>query len=328
MPGISKDAIRIRSYSKEDQDQVVEILTIGFQENAEPLFRRRVKHYTTPLVILTKSIIYTSLIELAFAVYSIYISKSSSSSSSSSTFFAGVSWDNPRSFQKLLPSPESALALIQPSFSIVWVLVTLIVAITTLLEMYRWSLRSNEKFIKTCIQEDLDDITGYYQSSSSTNNKPNRSQFWVACLDSHPQLVLGCIALDDIWAHTEHLKSKHLKRGRSEDAFTIPNKTDAGLRRLSVHPHYRRLGISKMLMDMVVTYAKANEFRRLVFSTTLFQDKAIAGYIRYGFTKDKTAKLATFIDLWFGSMDLYATEQEKEEQRAKQAAMLREIGVA
>ncbi|KAF8928068.1 acyl-CoA N-acyltransferase [Dissophora ornata] len=329
MQAVDSSAIRIRPYTKEDDDQVAEILFQGFNTASDPLFFHRVKHYSTALTIFTKSILYTSLLELALTAYT---SSSNSAADPLPFSFKGLSMDAFHGFSEALMRPESAQSLIfqflKPSFIIIWVIVTLIVASTTLVDIHRWSVRITEKFIESSFKDDLADIHQYYQTQSSTNGKKNRSQFWVACLDSHPQLVLGCCALDDNWAHTERLKQKYLadEGGRSEDSFEASPKTDGQIRRLSVHPNYRQLGISKMLLATLMDYAKKNGFRRLTFTTTFFQKVAIANYIRAGFTKEKTAKLERFVDLWHGSLNLYATEEDKEEQRSRRGEMLREIG--
>ncbi|KAI8595684.1 hypothetical protein EDD21DRAFT_390547 [Dissophora ornata] len=321
MQAIDKKSIRIRPYVEEDHDQVIQMLLQGFTTIDYPIFRRKAKQTSTLLSILFKSIIYTSLIELALVAYS--------SSSTSPSSFTGTSQEYLRSFSEMFTKPESAQSLIlqflQPSFLVVWALVSLTVAATTLVQTYQWALASNAEYVEGCFKDDLGDIQGYYQSQVSTNGKENRSQYWVACLDSHPQLVMGCISLDDNYGHTEHLRKKHLAQGGTDETFTAPKEADAELRRLSVHINYRRLGISTMLMDKLVEHAKENGFRRVVFSTTYFQKAALHGYIRYGFEKEKTAQYGDIVKLWFGAMNLYAGEEEKEEQRKKQDAMLQDI---
>ncbi|KAG0366802.1 hypothetical protein BC939DRAFT_462149 [Gamsiella multidivaricata] len=323
MQEIDKSAIRIRPYVEADNDQVVQILLQGFDVVTAPVFRKQATHPKTILSILTKSVIYASLIELALFAYA------NSKSSVSSPSMAGLSAEDLRSFWESLTKPESAQSLIlhfvKPSLLIVWVMVSVVVAVTTFVGIYRMCLAGTAEYIEGCFKDDLSDIQGYYQSQKSTGGKKNRSAFWVACLDSHPQLVLGCIALDDNFAHQGHLKRKHLAMGGSEETFKAADKGDAELRRLSVDINYRRLGISRMLMEHLVKYAKAEGFRRVWFSTTFFQKAALHGYIRFGFAKEKAGMYGDFIKLWFGTLNLYATEEQKEEQRRNQEEMLKEI---
>ncbi|KAG0321019.1 hypothetical protein BGZ99_004167 [Dissophora globulifera] len=325
MSNVNESAIRIRPYAAEDEEQVSDTLVQGFRTVTDPVFFRRIKHYSTLFSILIKSVLFSSLLELALTAYF-----SSKIVASSPLSFAGLFWDTLNSFLDALMRPESTQSLIKqflrPSFILIWVVVTLVVAAFALVDIHRWAVSSNTKYVENCFEDDLGDIHAYYQTQSLTNGRKNRSQFWVACLDSHPQLVLGCIALDDNWAHEEYMKKRFLARGRKNAKFEAPSKTDGEMRRLSVHPNYQRLGISKRLIDAVVEYATKSGFKTLSFTTTYHQPIAIANYIRYGFVKVKSSKRAKFIDLWHGTMNLYATDEDKEEQHSRRGEMLREIG--
>src|SRR5690606_20263138 len=65
MTVINKEAIRIRPYTKDDYDQVADILYAGFAVVGDRQFKHTIKHYTIALGIFLKSVIYTTLIELA-----------------------------------------------------------------------------------------------------------------------------------------------------------------------------------------------------------------------------------------------------------------------
>ncbi|KAF9199324.1 hypothetical protein BGZ49_010574 [Haplosporangium sp. Z 27] len=317
LASIDKSAILVRPYAKEDYDQVSSILIEGFKSLDTRFFSQKAKHYTTFLSIVIKSTIYTILVELALTAF-LNVRSSPSSYSSLMDF---------NSLSEALTKPESAQSLIKqflsPSLLIIWAIVSIATGLSTMLGTYRWAIAVNENYIEGSFNDDLADIPKYYQSDS--NKKRNRSQFWVACLKSHPQIVMGCIALDDVSAHKEHLKKKHLKEGGKEETFVVPKDTDAELRRLSVHPNYRRLGISRILTEKLVEYAKANKFKRVFFTTTIHQTAALAGYIRFGFDKEKISTYGNFITIWHGTLNLYATKEEKEAQELKKEILLREI---
>ncbi|KAG0209647.1 N-acetylaspartate synthetase [Mortierella sp. GBA30] len=315
MVAIDKSAIRIRPYAEGDHDQVIDMILTGLNTVGDRIFHRILKHKSTAISILTKSIIYTLLLEIAIVTYS---------NSSSSLF----TLEDLRVLQETLMRPESAqdliLRFLKPSFLLLWTIVSLIVASTTILGLYRHSIRDNQKYIQSCFEDDLQDIAGYYQSSS-LNGKKNHSQFWVACLDSHPQVILGCIALDHNYVHLTQLKKKHMAQGGTVETFIPPKESDAELRRLSVHQDYRRLGIGKILINALTAHAVEKGFKRVILTTTMVQKEAIRGYIGCGFEKENLIRLDKYFSLWFGVLNLKATEKDKEERRSKQQDWLREV---
>ncbi|KAF9995061.1 hypothetical protein BGZ80_007618 [Entomortierella chlamydospora] len=317
---IDRSAILIRPYNRDDYDQVSSILIQGFKSVNGRFFSSKASHYTTFLSIFIRSTVYTILVEIALTAYF-------NLQSSDSNYF---SLEDLRSLYTVLTQDESAQSLIlrflQPSLLIVWVIVSLATGVSTVLGIYRWAISTGDDYIESAFKDDLGDIEGYYQSTSSTNQKPNRSQFWVACLKDYPEIVMGCIALDDVSAHAESFKKKHLQGGGKESTFEAPKKTDAELRRLSVHPNYRRLGISRMLTEKLVAHAKENKFDRVYFMTTIYQTAALAGYIRFGFDKEKMLTYGDFVKIWCGTLNLNATKEEKEELRRKQESLLAEVG--
>ncbi|KAG0220437.1 hypothetical protein BGX33_000112 [Mortierella sp. NVP41] len=335
---IDKKAIRIRPYCKDDKEQVLETLALGFSLVGDRIFQSTVRSRSTVLSILAKSLTYTLVLELAIVTLStVNISSPSSSGHSVLEEF--------RALQEVLMRPESVQELVdqflKPSFILLGAVITLLVTLSTIYSIYRSNLKDTEMYLQGCIDEDLGDITAYYQEDivavtsekqektnkkkKTTTTRKNRSQFWVACLESHPQLVLGCISLDDISAHTESLRSKHLKYGGTPETFKPPSSSDAELRRLSVHPNYRRLGISKMLVQTLRDSAKRQGFKRVILSTTIHQSEALMGYIRFGFDKERLVWTEPFFT-WFGVLDLCATQEEKDAQKEKQDALIREVG--
>ncbi|KAF9949085.1 hypothetical protein BGZ72_009067 [Mortierella alpina] len=338
MVAIDKSAIRVRPYVEEDYDQVMDFLVAGLNTVGDRILHRSLKRPSTAISILAQSITYTLLIELALTALA---------NSPTSTSSSALSLENLRSLHETLLKPESVqdliLSFLKPSFLFLWFIVSLIVAGTTFVKIYRKCVSGNREYIQGCFNDDLQDIPGYYQTSmkstttttttTTTNSKKegskkkNRSQFWVACLDSHPQVVMGCIALDDNYAHAAHLKRKHLSQGETEESFTMPKESDAELRRLSVHPDYRRLGISKILVEKLVAHAVENGFKRVILSTTMVQKEALMGYIRCGFEKEKLITVDAVFNIWFGALNLKATEKEKEARSLKQREWLREVEV-
>ncbi|KAG0328571.1 hypothetical protein BGZ99_005050 [Dissophora globulifera] len=315
-PAITSKNIRLRPYLKEDYDQLIAVVLYGFDALDKPLFVHHAKKLFSPTSILFRSTVYTLLIQLALIAFS------------NSTSFSSQDLGSLRE-ALILPGTAQRIIrqLLQPSFLAVWIFVSLAVAAVKLVSIYRWTHSTNRSFFDASVTDDLSDIDGYYQSqraASVDKGKKNRSRFWVACLDSHPQTVVGCVALDDCWAHTEYLRKKHLSHGGTEDNFEAPREGYGELRRLFVHQNYRRLGISRMLIDALVEHAKEHGFEHVFFTTTYFQIAAVYGYIRYGFQKEKSAILAVY-KLWFGTMKLHATEKEKQKQKSEQTAMIQEI---
>ncbi|KAF9125735.1 hypothetical protein BGW39_007185 [Mortierella sp. 14UC] len=257
--------------------------------------------------------------------------------------------DNFKALYEALMEPASVQGMVtqflQPSFILIGASITVLTTLATIWTIYSNNERETETYVQSCLDEDLGDIVAYYQKdvvvpeeqqqyktagnkdTTRTKTKKNRSQFWVACLESHPNLVLGCISLDDIAAHSESLLSKHLKQGGTLESFTQPSDLDAELRRLSVHPNYRRLGIAKLLIQTLQESAKKQGFKRVILSTTIHQSEALVGYIRFGFDCEKMHRISEFFTLWYGELKLNSTQKERDAQREKQPELLRQVGM-
>ncbi|OPJ56642.1 acetyltransferase (GNAT) family protein [Clostridium oryzae] len=54
----------------------------------------------------------------------------------------------------------------------------------------------------------------------------------------------------------------------------------AQLRWFLIHPHYRRIGLGKKLLQEALDFAKAKNYRKIYFDTTNDLDKASNMYIK------------------------------------------------
>jgi len=309
---IDQTAIQIRPYTKEDNDQVISILYTGFVPVGERYFQERARTTRTALTILIQSLIYSSLIELALAAYS---------TSTTSSF----SLQDLNVLKEILMQPQTQKGMVtqflKPSFMALSAVVTMVVAVVHLIRLYKLCTSGTDRYIQEQMKDDLADISTYYQSGahnsqdkdkkaestgrntrSKAKKAADRSQFWVVCLTSHPQVILGCVAAEDLSAHQDHLRMKHEKMNApGQGPFEVPSKDDCELRRMSVHPDYRRLGIGKMLLVTLRDHAKKHGFKRVVLSTTFYQP---AGYKKFGFVKEKTIIVDDFFRIWFGQLDI------------------------
>ncbi|KAF9323881.1 hypothetical protein BGZ91_003286 [Linnemannia elongata] len=345
---IDKSAIRIRPYTEADRDQVHETLFLGFSMVGDRIFQKTVRHRNTAFSILAKSLTYTLVLEFLLVTLFAVNNNNSNTGTGSGTSVGGMMGDF-RVLREALMEPTTVQGMVgqflKPSFLLLGAGITVLVTLATVYSMYSSNQKETQTYIQGCLDEDLGDIVAYYQKDVSIvekqdkdskanehktgqqQKKKNRSQFWVACLESHPQLVLGCISLDDVAFHSESLLSKHLKQGSPASSFEEPSEFDAELRRLSVHPNYRRLGIAKLLIQTLKDSAKKQGFKRVILTTTIHQSEALVGYIRFGFEREKLVRITEFFTLWYGYLRLNATAKEIEAQKENQALFLREVGL-
>ncbi|KAK3847745.1 MAG: acyl-CoA N-acyltransferase [Linnemannia gamsii] len=349
---IDKSAIRVRPYTEADKDQVLETLFLGFNMVGDRIFHKTVRARSTALSILAKSLIYTLVVELALVTLSAVNNPSSNiidnNVGSNATWGEQSVLDNFKALYEALMEPASVQGMVtqflQPSFIVIGLVITVLVTLATIYSIYSSNQRDTEIYIQGCLDDDLGDIVSYYQKEvpvdvtdkqdksgdeemTKTKTRKNRSQFWVACLESHPQVVLGCISLDDIAAHTAAFRYKHLKQGGDPSSLEPPSDLDAELRRLSVHPNYRRLGVAKLLMQTLQESAKKQGFKRVILSTTIHQSEALVGYIRFGFEKEKMERFTEFFTLWYGELKLNSTQKERDAQKERQPELMKEIGM-
>ncbi|KAF9418181.1 hypothetical protein BGZ94_009760 [Podila epigama] len=299
---IDKSAIHVRPYTKEDRDQVVDILLTGFRPVGTRMFQHMARRPTTALSILVRSTIIALLLNLAWKAISHSWWMTSSSALESFNF---QTLDLAHLYSTLIQQgqwlEQILIQFMKPSFLILWAMASIAVALYTLSSQFKIAMDGNNAYIKGAFNDDLADIGAYYQAGREISG---RSEFWVACLASHPQLVLGCVALDDSSAHTAQLKKRHFNDGRSEESFMMPDPNVAELRRMSVHPDYRRLGIGKKLLQALRDHAKKNGFKQVELTTTFFQTEAIAGYKLSGFVEIGDIQVNDYLRIWCAVLDL------------------------
>ncbi|KAG0348707.1 N-acetylaspartate synthetase [Podila humilis] len=304
-----KSMIKIRPYNEDDRDQVLSILIAGFHPVGTRLFHHLSRKSSTALSILLKSTIIALLLNLAWIALS-----SKFFSVSTTTPSGGTTTDLISRFRMILEQQQYSnfldrilVLFMKPSFLILWALTSVVVAIYTLAKLYRMAMGGNTSYIEGSLRDDLGDISSYYQTTDDLQSLPpckkNRSQFWVACLASHPQLVLGCIALDDLAAHEKQLRKKHIAENRTGE-FEKPKPEDSELRRMSVHSDYRRLGIGKLLLETLRQHAVDNGFKSVKLSTTVLQVEAIAGYRQFGFEEVAIVTIYSHFRIWIAALDL------------------------
>ncbi|KAF6758361.1 acyl-CoA N-acyltransferase [Ephemerocybe angulata] len=137
-------------------------------------------------------------------------------------------------------------------------------------------------FCEEAFRTDLKDVNEHY----------GEGNFWVAeevrHLGSRSHIV-GYVGLD--------------YNSNSKAALEDKTRSTAELRRMGVSPHYRRRGIAGMLLRALIASAKAKSkdatliepksgrleggCRRIVLSTSDFQQPAIALYRKYGWVAEK-----------------------------------------
>ncbi|KAF8990829.1 acyl-CoA N-acyltransferase [Cyathus striatus] len=124
------------------------------------------------------------------------------------------------------------------------------------------------KFCKDSLNDDLKDIAGHYQNPEAVKKG---GQFWVV-EDVDRDRIIACGALDT----------------------TSGSKPE--IRRICVHPSYRRLGIGHLLVNNLITHTIKHNARctepelrmsDIVVSTSTLQPGAIPMYLRLGWVIEK-----------------------------------------
>ena len=115
------------------------------------------------------------------------------------------------------------------------------------------------RYIRSCLRNDLDNVEKFYLGQK-------RSHMWVAELNSK---IIGMVALVP---GSEH-----------EVCFGKPRDTVGRLRRMAVSPEFRRLGVAKKLLHVLLSFAKEIGYKQIVLLTTSAQEAALKFYPKNGF---------------------------------------------
>eukprot|EP01060_Flectonema_neradi_P005166 TRINITY_DN13427_c0_g1_i1.p1 TRINITY_DN13427_c0_g1~~TRINITY_DN13427_c0_g1_i1.p1 ORF type:complete len:221 (+),score=19.54 TRINITY_DN13427_c0_g1_i1:143-805(+) len=107
------------------------------------------------------------------------------------------------------------------------------------------------EYVNKSIATDLKDINAFY-------NIDRGSTMLVAECDG---AIVGCVALDQ------------------------KSSTVAELRRMSVSPACRGRGVASKLLYAIMNFAREQQYRSVILSTTEYQVAAMNLYIKYGFSK-------------------------------------------
>lgn len=129
----------------------------------------------------------------------------------------------------------------------------------------RWLL--SRFFVSYCedsLRADLVDIGKHYCVSKSEGTRSSASYFWVV------------EAYSDVTGYCEIVGTVGL------DSSTNDDQTTAELRRMTVSPHHRRLGIGQLLLITLIAHARERGLASVFLTTTSYQAPAIRLYERMG----------------------------------------------
>lgn len=174
-------------------------------------------------------------------------------------FSRGMKEHSSASFRRMLTLPQTLLPLLGMLVTIVlvygsWLLATVCCLLVLLcLRLYDW--HSWRKYVSTCLQADLADITKSYLNA--------RGSFWVAESGDQVVGIVGCLPV----------KNPPLGRKQME------------LFRLSVSSQHRGQGIAKALVRTVLQFARDQGYSDVVLVTSIVQYSALALYQAMGFQK-------------------------------------------
>ncbi|KAG0269754.1 hypothetical protein DFQ27_002170 [Actinomortierella ambigua] len=339
--GFDRSEILIRPYKAEDMEQVTRMLIEGFWPVGERLFRVTLFQRSTYLkVALTSCILALTSVCIVIPIWQDAQWSTAAAAAAVQRIVATL----PQATLDFWASQDVTtilgLQFLRPQFLVWWLIWTVVVGAVWTAFVYHKCVHGMAGVYTTeSVEDDMSDLVGYYQSdepfpktvvyqkhkvemsqaeakykvqreqeaaAAAAATTKNYSQFWVACLRSHPQVVMGCGALDDIGFHSAYLAAKS---GTSPSDVAAPKNAsvrpkEIELRRMSVHTAYRRLGILGMLVDTMKAHARQHGFERIVLSTTLLQTEAIGGYKKAGFRKQRVLMLRAGLGIWFGAMDL------------------------
>ncbi|EDR11068.1 uncharacterized protein LACBIDRAFT_315392 [Laccaria bicolor S238N-H82] len=145
----------------------------------------------------------------------------------------------------------------------------------------RWLLsRFFVSYCENSLRADLVDIGKHYcvPESEGTRNAPSSaSSFWVV------------EAYSDVTEYCEIVGTVGL------DSSTNDDQTTAELRRMTVSPHHRRLGIGQLLLITLIAHARERGLSSVFLTTTNHQAPAIRLYERIGWVVQRRAAVCRLL---------------------------------
>ena len=174
-------------------------------------------------------------------------------------FSRGMKEHSSASFCRMLTLPQTLLTLLGMLVTVVlvhgsWLLATVCCLLVLLcLRLFDW--HSWRKYVSTCLQADMADITKSYMNA--------RGSFWVAESGDQVVGIVGGLPVKD-----PPLGRKQLQ-----------------LLRLSVSSQHRGQGIAKALVRTVLQFARDQGYSDVVLETSIVQYSALALYQAMGFRK-------------------------------------------
>jgi len=156
-----------------------------------------------------------------------------------------------------------------------WLMINCLLFVLPPLLIYAYFYALNSLYIWNSLHDDWPRLESTYAHPGC---------FWIALEDDR---VAGMIALD------AHLGSKSLEKKdvpSGEDGLPVKDvqamKSGIGmeLRRLVVHPDFRRRGIARMLVNTLIQHAKKVHADYVYLTTVQLQPAAHEMYMAHGFT--------------------------------------------
>ncbi|XP_041498362.1 N-acetyltransferase family 8 member 2-like [Microtus oregoni] len=183
-------------------------------------------------------------------------------------FSRGMNEHAPAYFRHALTLPRTLLTLLGMLLTIVlvygsWLLAT-VCCLFVLLCLWLFVWHSCTKYVSTCLQADMADITKSYLNA--------RGSFWVAESGDQVVGIVGCLPV------------KNPPLGRKQ----------LQLVRLSVSSQHRGQGIAKALVRTVLQFARDQGYSDVVLQTSIVQYSALALYQAMGFRKTDEYFARTF----------------------------------
>ena len=149
----------------------------------------------------------------------------------------------------------------------------------------RWLLsRFFTSYCENSLRADLVDIGKHYcvsESEGTWDAPSSASCFWV--IEAYSDVTEYCEIVGTVGLGTSiQLFLCSLLINVATDSSTNDDQTTAELRRMTVSPHHRRLGIGKLLLITVIAHARKRGLASVFLTTTSHQAPAIWLYERMG----------------------------------------------